>query len=74
MNDKKKLDDLKGAAKETEAPFSVEEGLKEEELEEVSGGALGQCLCKCAADSYPYNPTCGGGGGGGSSSLEGSAQ
>jgi CDGSH-type Zn-finger protein len=61
MDDKKKLlDDLKGAAREDEAAFSVEEGLTDEELEGASGG---ECLCHCAADDN--KPSCGGGGGGG---------
>lgn len=66
MTDKKKsLDELKGAVREGEG-FEVEKNLSEEDLEGVSGGLAGQCLCKCAAD-YGGNPTCGGGGGGGSS-------
>ncbi|NJL28962.1 MAG: hypothetical protein HC897_14270 [Thermoanaerobaculia bacterium] len=61
MTDKKKaLDELKGAVRQGEG-FEVEKNLSDEDLEGVSGGLAGQCLCKCGIDF-----SCGGGGGGGS--------
>jgi hypothetical protein len=62
-NEKKLLDEMKGAIPENqEGPFDVEKDLNEEELESVSGG---ECKCECGATS-----SCGGGGGGGRAAFD----